>query len=152
MFATACFREAATVGDNLTRGVSMDGLTMGACIGGLTSITSSGELSLLRLPVIFSGSTGFTLLCLPRVQPGVFRKVVKSVDLFWQHVHPLYASWKYGAPNNIQSNKQQNQYFTWVESAGLITVFSYFEFFSTASIIAQLDRHCQADIYLKLIF
>jgi len=149
IFATACFKEAATVGESLTRGVSMDGLAMGACIGGLTSITSSGELSLFRFPVIFSGSTGFTLLCLPRVQPGVFRKVVKSVDLFWQHVQPLYASWKYGAPNNILLHKQIQQNYTWVESAGLITIFSYFEFFSTASIIAQLDRHCQSVIYLK---
>ena len=32
--------------------------------------------------MIFSGLIGLTLLCLPRAQPGVFKKVVKSVDLF----------------------------------------------------------------------
>ena len=52
-------------------------------IGGLVS-TTTGSGSLFRLPVIFSGLIGFTLLCLPRAQPGVFRKVVKSVDLFWE--------------------------------------------------------------------
>ena len=87
--ARACLREAATVGDSLTRGLSADGLVMAGCIGGLTSITFSGELSLFRFPVIFSGSTGLILECFPRVQPGVLRKVVKSVDLFWQQVQPL---------------------------------------------------------------
>ena len=52
-------------------------------MGGLTSITSSTPpQSLSRLPVIFSGSNGLMLECLPILQPGVFRKVVKSVDLF----------------------------------------------------------------------
>ena len=89
MLATACLSEAATVGVILTRGVSLAGLAMAGWMGGLTSITSSGELSLFRFPVIFSGSTGLMLECLSRVQPGVFRKVVKSVDLFWQQVQPL---------------------------------------------------------------
>jgi len=40
----------------------------------------------------FSGSGGFSLLCRPFVQPGIFRNSVKSVLRRLQHDHPLSAS------------------------------------------------------------
>jgi len=46
----------------------------------------------------FSGSGGFSLLCRPLVQPGIFRNSVKSVLRRLQHDQPLSASWNTGTP------------------------------------------------------
>ena len=59
--------------------------------------------------MIFSGLIGFTLLCLPKAQPGVFRKVVKSVDLFCKVekvmilVQALHTGWHLNVPDNSSS-------------------------------------------------
>merc|ERR1719471_784306 len=83
IFGTSVVKGAVSASGLLAARASIGALVL----AGEDSLGISTSLS--KLPVIFSGSTGFTFECLPRSQPGKFRKTVKSVALRLQQVQPL---------------------------------------------------------------
>ncbi len=149
-FISFC-NDLAIVGLSLFRGAfskfGRSNLTR-ASIGSLVTGFSSGRSMLLdspTMPVIDSGSSGFTFECLPVSHPGVFKNSVKSVHFLPQQVHPY-------CKNSLKllfSTPWLKPYLVsvveiWSSRMKFATVFriiSRVVLLSTASIVAQSCRH-----------
>ena len=92
--SASLFKPGEIFGTSLVNGAESESglLAARASIGALVLAgedSLGNSISLSKLPVIFSGSTGLTFECFPLSQPGKLRKTVKSVALRLQQVQPL---------------------------------------------------------------